>query len=205
VFSAGELSQISEVLQIDRRCSCGKSLGTCPVWSQALSISARGQMSPRMALEFLACTQELAWSVDANKTAYLSFWRPLYYKLLGYHVAIIHLVRDPKAVMGSALAGTNKQLENGLPRGRLLERQRTLLGWTFANMFATAYTWCLIRSASFEGWRRSHPWTMRPSPPSSLPDRRFPEVMRLPETGLRARDMVLRLSDCSVMKNSGLG
>ena len=87
----------------------------------------------------LDCTQDPAWIVDASKTAYLSFWRPLYYKLLGYHVAIIHLVRDPKAVIGSTLKGTNKQLENGMPRERILARQRTLLGWTFANMFATAY------------------------------------------------------------------
>ena len=172
-----------------------------------------------MALEFLACTQELTWIVDASKTAYLSFWRPLYYKLLGYHVGIIHLVRDPKAVMGSALVGTNKQLENGLPRGRLLERQRTLLGWTFANMFAAAYRVTFSKSLLIQyenlvsdpqrELRRVEAFTSLDYAPvaaliaagSPLPGGHEIAGNR----AFRARDMVLRLSDRSVMKNSGLG
>ena len=139
MFSAGELGRISGVLQANGRCACLRTLATCPVWSEAPAVSTKGHMSTRMALDFIIRTQHPAWIVDASKTAYLSFWRPLYYKVLGHQVVIIHLVRDLKSVVESTLNGTNKQLEAGKRGERLLGRQRTLLGWMFANMFAAAY------------------------------------------------------------------
>ena len=90
-------------------------------------------------MDFLDHTESSDWIVDASKTNYVSFWRPLYYKMIGRQVVVIHLVRNLRAVMKSTLNGTNKQLEAGIPGKRFLAPERTLLGWTFANVCAAAY------------------------------------------------------------------
>ena len=172
-----------------------------------------------MALEFLARTQKPAWIVDASKTAYMSFWRPLCYKLLGYQVVIIPLVRSPKAVMGSNLNGTNKQLEKGQPGERLLEPQRTLLGWTFANMFAAAYrvTFSEAVLMQYEDLVSDPQRELRKIEAQTSLD--YAPLAALIAAGsplpggheiagnraLRAGVMVLRPSDRRVMTSSGLG
>jgi hypothetical protein len=58
--------------------------------------------------------------MDASKTAYMAFLRPLYYKLLGHQFLIIHLVRNPRAVVEYNLKKSNTRLDRGVSRERLL-------------------------------------------------------------------------------------
>jgi hypothetical protein len=120
--------------------------------------------------------------------------------------------------MESALKGTNKRLEKGLSGGRLFERQRTLVGWTFANLIASAYRRMFSKSVliAYEDLVSSPHRELRRIEAITALD--YEPVAALIAAGsplpggheiagnraLRAGDMVL-VTDRRVMTNSGLG
>jgi hypothetical protein len=77
--------------------------------------------------------------IDSSKTAYRDFLRPLLYRMRGRQISIIQLVRRADQVLVSARKGRNKDLERGRARRRPFESFRTLVGWSFANLWAALY------------------------------------------------------------------
>jgi len=72
--------------------------------------------------------------VDSSKSGRRARRRISALKALGrYDITILHLVRDPRAVMVSMLKGSNRKLEMGLPPGIPGGAYRVLVGWWFAN------------------------------------------------------------------------
>ncbi len=54
-------------------------------------------------------------------------------KLGGFDVRVVHLVRDPRATMWSALRGRNKLLEAGQTKSGRADAYKALVGWGMAN------------------------------------------------------------------------
>ena len=87
----------------------------------------------------IASTTGSEMIVDSSKTAHLAKNRiELLSSYAGLDVRIIHLVRDPRAVMASFKRGDNRLLEQG-GNGRLrFWALRALIGWARANRAAEA-------------------------------------------------------------------
>jgi hypothetical protein len=82
-----------------------------------------------------ACGARLV--VDSSKTAYRHFWRPR--ALCGYagaDVRLLHLIRDPRAVVASCMKGQNSRLAKGDDRTRPFAWAIALIGWAVANVGA---------------------------------------------------------------------
>lgn len=131
VLSAGELGRLPKFIRNDRPCSCGEPVSKCPLWRNART----GTINDTMA----AVTQAgFPVVVDSSKTAYRDFHRPLLYRMNGYRVVLVHLKRPLAGVLGSAMKGTNKNLEAGNSQPRAFNRTRTVLGYAFAHGMAAA-------------------------------------------------------------------
>ncbi len=76
--------------------------------------------------------------VESSKTAYTTTSRPWFiHSLTGFDVRILHLVRDPRAVMWSLQSrGLNRRLERNEPPHRSLAAERAIIGWKWANRAA---------------------------------------------------------------------
>ena len=81
-----------------------------------------------------------SWIVDSSKNTRLNYHRlSLLSKHMGCPVKVIHLVRDPRAVMWSAGRGSNRQLEsNGRLGGRMRNMLSGLMSWMFSNVTVEA-------------------------------------------------------------------
>lgn len=79
--------------------------------------------------------------VDSSKTTYLTACRlksmALYTDI---PIKIIHLVRDPRAVMWSLCRGDNKLMEENLPSKIRAATTKSLVGWYIANRIASQLT-----------------------------------------------------------------
>jgi hypothetical protein len=75
--------------------------------------------------------------VDSSKSCRMTTWRmPLLARHLDMPVKVLHLVRDPRAVMWSTHRGSNRLLEAGRAAGLAGGMSRGLLGWILANLSA---------------------------------------------------------------------
>lgn len=76
--------------------------------------------------------------VESSKTAYTATSRPWFiHSLSQFNVRILHLVRDPRAVMWSLQSrGLNRRLERNEPPHRSFAAERALIGWKWANQAA---------------------------------------------------------------------
>lgn len=72
--------------------------------------------------------------VDASKSTFGSFARPIYYKKAGYSVKVIHLVRNPHGVMASYKKGRNTSNSEELAPAKKGGALRGLLSWFFTNV-----------------------------------------------------------------------
>lgn len=180
VIGTGELSWLFAHALEDRTCSCGQRMSSCPVWSVVLrqdedsdrlsrlselsrSVDARAWPArSKTELEQYAA----AWGsvldalgvlasadvvVDSSKTGRRMQGRlRALARIPGTTIHVVHLVRDPRAVMWSARRGSNSDLEGGRlasgPRRRML---RALMGWAMTNL---STEWALNR-AHLQGGR----------------------------------------------------
>lgn len=72
--------------------------------------------------------------VDSSKSSRDAARRiPALTRLAGVDVKVLHLVRDPRAVLWSAFRGSNRQLEDGRRVTLRGGAYRMLLGWVMAN------------------------------------------------------------------------
>ncbi len=75
--------------------------------------------------------------IDSSKTSRLTWYRSnLLRRTPGLRVDVLHLVRDPRAVMWSFRRGDNQKLERGEPSRKAGRALRGLAGWTFSNLRA---------------------------------------------------------------------
>ncbi len=147
------------------RCSCGQQVLQCEFWRDVLhrvSLRIGHDDWQRAAVvsentERLGClhrpTSEYVqqwtatyeamravsgkpWIVDSSKSTRRGHYR---LQLVGQHMPgrlkIIHLVRDPRAVMWSVARGSNRKIEGGnRKRGRAGGMTRGLLSWILTNL-----------------------------------------------------------------------
>lgn len=161
VFGAGEVSRLFWDIAEGRPCSCGSLHLECDVWAPVLRLAMPGRgRSDYMDLRRRHLSAQMrrresafpeyreAWVrvfqairavtgcqvvVDSSKSARRARHRRLLLQeLCGLETRVIHLVRDPRAVMWSAARGSNHRIEEGLPPRRL-EEVRALLHWTYTN------------------------------------------------------------------------
>ncbi|MEP2937368.1 MAG: sulfotransferase [Gilvibacter sp.] len=71
--------------------------------------------------------------VDASKSTYGSFTRPIYYKKTGYNIKVIHLIRNPHGVMKSYKKGRNVSNSPVLAPAKTGGALRGLLSWFITN------------------------------------------------------------------------
>ncbi len=163
-FGAGELRGMFEGLHGGERCSCGLPMPECPFWTEVVSRLSRTlpEASCRTAGSVTVAAESLAWGrrdcssyvrlwratcraiaqasgkrvlVDSSKSCRLASRRlPLLGGKLGVPVKVIHLVRDPRAVMWSICRGSNRQLEQGCARPPMGGVARGMLSWILANV-----------------------------------------------------------------------
>lgn len=166
VFAAGELMNLFRALLRDDQCSCSLPVDSCPVWVEVIErISAE---LPRITWEEgLAITAAsdgvhlrrderyaTLWRtifagisaasgagivVDSSKTGRTSLRRVGALRRAGLDVTVIHLVRDPRAVMWSTMRRTKRKIRQPWskrlgPDSQLGRAVRAIQGWTIANV-----------------------------------------------------------------------
>jgi len=92
----------------------------------------------RVWLAMLKSIHELSGSnlmVDSSKSTRATVGRPLALsELCGSNLSVIHLVRDPRAIMWSTLRGSNRLLEKQVDATIRGGELRAMLSWTFTNI-----------------------------------------------------------------------
>jgi len=164
IFGGGELTNLFGELIDNNKCSCQKNYYECDFWTQVLhnnkqfSSKENQKKAKQTTLQMESLTnfnqnitdycdlwRELLKSiseisgkkiiVDSSKTNRKTWNRIFLFGKCGFNLKIIHLVRDPRAVMWSVIRGCNKRMEAGArstkyPGGMT----RGILGWIVSNM-----------------------------------------------------------------------
>ena len=120
-------------------------------WGKPRSLQKSYNLQQKILFEAIAEVSGKTIVVDSSKTALEVAWRPIMLqRATGYPVKVIHLVRDGRAVMWSALRGCNRRLERGETDAALTwPRLRSALGWVQANLSAGLHRWLLPSGSIF--------------------------------------------------------
>jgi hypothetical protein len=179
VRGVGEVTHLFRELRAGRRCTCGEPLGACEAWAslgrrlapvdpaeaEAATRHVEGRVAllrpppdsdPRVRLYagvWRAVFEELGTThgviVDSSKSAGAAGRPFALARYCGLDVRVIHLVRDPRAVMWSVLRGSNRRMLAGESAHQRWGMPRALLGWSVANLCAERS----IRQARLPGIR----------------------------------------------------
>jgi hypothetical protein len=162
VFGAGELTWLFRRALNGSLCSCGAPVNRCEFWravleqvfaelpqcdcrqAAAVTLNAESLFSPRKnvqryvalwaaTLRAMAHVSGRPIIVDSSKSSRLAHYRATLLRKASPSLKIIHLVRDPRAVMWSAQRGSNYRLEAGEQKRRFGGMARGLLSWMFSN------------------------------------------------------------------------
>ncbi|MEQ9623691.1 sulfotransferase family protein [Coleofasciculus chthonoplastes] len=163
IFSAGELSFWFEELLNGSLCSCGKPYHKCEFWQRIINqlhmkipefnyeeancITRNVEkvtFSNKSSINYINLWEitfnsilevsEKEIIVDSSKSIRKTFRRVnLLTKNLDFEVKVIHLVRDPRAVIWSIQRGSNRLLEAGKPAKIFGGMLRGLIGWILVN------------------------------------------------------------------------
>ena len=156
-FGCGELTYFFDELLAGRNCSCMQPIKECSVWSvveadlrefdwktsnEITRSSERifGKVDPRYAslwLTILRSVQRVSGAsviVDSSKSSHALWNRAkLLNDLPGVEVKLIHLVRDPRAVMWSLSRGSNWKIERAERQNKTFAAGKALISWMLAN------------------------------------------------------------------------
>ncbi|MEM7399317.1 MAG: sulfotransferase [Pseudomonadota bacterium] len=134
---------IAAVRQKATRCSCGKLREECPVWGSLINPQRPPGTWTHQELT-LALLEHVKNAygilVDSSKTAWGSLSAPFAFReRLGDDFALVHVVRDPRGVSWSRVAGRRRRRGRFLPYienspRRFAWHGRTLIGWWAANL-----------------------------------------------------------------------
>ncbi len=140
VLTLGEVAFAPRALRREGgRCTCGRAHADCPVWGPQMTSlrDAPGQLSAdghaALIARIVAGSGSPSHVIDSSKTAWRLALRPWRLQQpLGLRVAVLHLVRDPRAVAWSNI----RAFERKRPAGRLRRAwiaAKSAAGWSVAN------------------------------------------------------------------------
>lgn len=163
IFGGGELTWLFQQILEHQTCSCGTDLQACPVWTRVveqlhqrlphfnltaaadLTLSQEQWFSWRTQVADYVRLWDATWDamadvtgcttiVDSSKNSRLSRFRlELMLASQTCDVAVIHLIRDPRAVMYSTARGSNRKLEAGDHHVSWLTPYKGLMSWAYSN------------------------------------------------------------------------
>ena len=142
VVDLGEVVRtLPMVRKAGRLCTCGRMIRKCPAWrpvARRVGKAARRGVDEAIhaaALTALAETERWPIIVDASKTARHLRHRPAALKRrLAMKVTLLHLIRDPRAVLWSTLRHAMDERGRVSPARMAVATLRTAAGWTLANL-----------------------------------------------------------------------
>jgi hypothetical protein len=170
IFGAGELTWLFQRAVEGKPCACGLPIPECSLWREVLrSIRGRlpNTSLDQIARATFECEHILpqrrmmgvysrAWIttfevlrtltgcqyiVDSSKSNRVGFHRyRLLSKLFPGSTRMIHLIRSPRAVLGSLKHGTNKSIAVGHGQSPFGGALRVLASWTLSNVAAEMQT-----------------------------------------------------------------
>lgn len=164
IFGAGELTEIFEAAAARTPCSCGQPLDACAIWSYVLNhLPAHTTPAEAEHLTRRTETPRWLGGSPRNDEAYGLLWRTIFQAIAHQTgarmvldssknsrntaertaalirtthlpVRIIHLVRDPRAILYATFRGSNRRLEaEGHAPTRRTAMLRVLIGWMMAH------------------------------------------------------------------------
>jgi hypothetical protein len=142
VIACGEIVNARFDWQKTRKCSCGRSAETCPVWGPLFNESVKADRRNHTALVLALLHQvadHYAIMVDSSKTAWTHAMAP--FKLrrkLDQTLQLVHIVRDPRAVCWSMIKRSKRVRQR---RNPILICVAAGFGWTFANLACELFGW----------------------------------------------------------------
>jgi hypothetical protein len=142
VIACGEIVNARRDWQKTRKCSCGQSAESCPVWGPLFDKSIKADRRNHTGL-VLTLLQQLADRyaiiVDSSKTAWTHAVAP--FKLrrkLDQNFLLVHILRDPRAVCWSIIKRSKRV---GQRRNAILLSVAGASGWTVANLACELFGW----------------------------------------------------------------
>ncbi|WP_066640733.1 sulfotransferase [Serinicoccus hydrothermalis] len=164
VVSGGELTNVFAWAAEERECACAQPVAVCPVWGEAISAARRASQLSLTELARITRTAEIDRDEGASsawRVAWSAFFADLSergfttvvdssksaggrdrVRLLAEcdHVEItlvVHLIRDPRAVVFSRRRGNNLALERGTAgENKTIGVVKAIVGWWRANALA---------------------------------------------------------------------
>jgi sulfotransferase family protein len=168
VFGAGEITHLFSSLLEDKVCTCGEIYAKCPVWGavaervraklpttsfiSASQLTRRtdgwqpGGPSPeytalwRAVFESVSEVTNRTWTVDSSKTGWDATGRvPALRAAFGDDLKVVHLVRDPRAVVFARLKRASRLVDAPWsarwgPDSSAGRAMRAVVGWSAAHM-----------------------------------------------------------------------
>ena len=168
VFGAGEVNRVFRRLHLNEPCACGSTMRDCAFWTAVVdrisetlpefdvakaaevTLAAETLFSIRRSpshyaeiwsavLNAIGAVSQRSIIIDSSKNSRIAHYRlSLLRKSVGASVKVVHLVRDPRAVIWSTRRGSDRRLEQGDSRPSPGGSLRTLLSWTYSNIAAEA-------------------------------------------------------------------
>lgn len=165
ILGVGQLANLFRDACNRANCVCGVALPECPLWgrvldrvfrecpwldcSKAAALTARVESLKKWGgdrdayirlwqatFEAIIAASGKSVIVDSSKISAAVWYRlPLLTRGLGIPVKIVHLVRDPRAVMWSVSRGPAIATQAGGKRAEYAAMARTSLLWTIANAY----------------------------------------------------------------------
>jgi hypothetical protein len=167
VFGAGEVSALTRhVWAQDEYCACGSKVRSCPLWSRIVGSWRRGRTaaisafaSRQDSLESIISWRRLFGNEDrpdrlVNRALFEEISKAADRPMIvdssklpgrgfslastsGIELFVVHMVRDPRAVIWSMMKPINRQLEAGVQRDLTPKPLlRTALRWMVVNLSA---------------------------------------------------------------------
>jgi len=129
--------------RIERLCTCGETRQNCKVWGSIYKTVGplRGWTHQTLTLALLEhAADHYNLLVDSSKTAWGSLSAPFALRRkLGRKIHLVHVVRDPRGVCWSNMAGNWK--ERAVIKNPAWRHFRTTLGWWAANFSSELFGW----------------------------------------------------------------
>jgi hypothetical protein len=142
VVACGEVASAARERMSKAMCTCGAPASDCPVWGP---FAGSGPSQTRWRHQDLAlallrrASPGYAVLTDSSKTAWHSIVMPFgLRRSLGNDFALVHIVRDPRAVCWAALKKAERQGRRPI---KVLRCAAVALGWWVANLACELFGW----------------------------------------------------------------